>query len=218
MHLHVGRRELGLRSAEKCAAVSALRCSMLRPGSRRGAILDRRSVLEVVFSGALISPCFAQPRQLRRIGFLSESSPDAGNVLLHEFENALWALGYIEGGNLVLERRFSGGFPERSTAQARELVASQVDVLVASGNAATAAAMKATSTLPIVMLNTVEPVPSGLVLSLAKPGRKRHGSNAGCERLPRDEATPTYPATYPERDGDRLAAFSGVGSSGNVRV
>jgi len=137
--------------------------------------LDRRSVLEVVFSGALISPCFAQPRQLRRIGFLSESSPDAGNVLLHEFENALWALGYIEGGNLVLERRFSGGFPERSTAQARELVASQVDVLVASGNAATAAAMKATSTLPIVMLNTVEPVRSGFVLSLAKPGRNVTG-------------------------------------------
>src|SRR5664279_4105643 len=143
--------------------------------SRRGAILNRRSVLQLMCSGALVSPCYGQPRQLRRIGFLSQSSPGTGNVLLREFEDGLWASGYKEGRDLVLERRFSDGVPERSTAQARELVASQVDVLVASGNAATAAAMKATSTVPIVMLNTVEPVRSGFVLTLAKPGRNVTG-------------------------------------------
>jgi putative ABC transport system substrate-binding protein len=78
-------------------------------------------------------------------------------------------LGYIEGRNLLIERRFADGKPERLPALSAELVGLKVDVIVAAAYAANAA-KDATSTIPIVMANNGDPVGNRLVLSLARPG------------------------------------------------
>jgi putative tryptophan/tyrosine transport system substrate-binding protein len=86
------------------------------------------------------------------------------------FHQELRELGYVEGQNLVLEWRSSGGQAERFPALAAELVRLKVDVIVAGDNPAIAAAQQATSTIPIVMVLAMDPVRTGLVASLARPG------------------------------------------------
>ena len=79
-------------------------------------------------------------------------------------------LGYVEGKNLVVEARFSEGRAGRGPALAAELVAANVDVILALGNWGAAAAKQATTTIPIVMLGGQDPVGAGLVASLPRPG------------------------------------------------
>jgi putative ABC transport system substrate-binding protein len=83
---------------------------------------------------------------------------------------ALRELGYVEGRNLVVERRWAGGDPERLPVLARELLQAKVDVIVTVGAQATRAVSQATSTVPIVMYGNLDPVALGLVSSLARPG------------------------------------------------
>jgi putative ABC transport system substrate-binding protein len=85
------------------------------------------------------------------------------------FEDGLRSLGYRIGENVIIEYRFAGGQMERLPALAEELVRLGVDVIVAGGNPNTAAVMKATATIPIVMPNSVDPVGAGLIASLARP-------------------------------------------------
>src|SRR5262245_63131448 len=85
-------------------------------------------------------------------------------------------LGYVEGENLVIEWRFADGNAERLPNLAAELVELKVDVLVVSGTPATSAAQKATSSIPIVMGTTSDPVGSGFVQSLARPRSEEHTS------------------------------------------
>jgi len=103
-----------------------------------------------------------------RIGWLGDS------VALHlrePFHQGMRDLGYVEGRNLVIERRYAEGRLERYPALASELVALKVDVIVASaGTPAALAAKQATGTLPIVFIGVGDPVTSGLVTSLARPG------------------------------------------------
>jgi putative ABC transport system substrate-binding protein len=84
--------------------------------------------------------------------------------------DALRELGYVEGRNLVIERRYAEGRSERLPELARELVAAKMDAIVAVGSGAARAAMAATGTIPIVMFGNFDPLGLGLVKSLARPG------------------------------------------------
>jgi putative tryptophan/tyrosine transport system substrate-binding protein len=102
------------------------------------------------------------------IGLLSPASrsPSVGLALF----DALAELGWIEGRNLVVERRYAENQPERLPELAAELVRLNVDVIVATGTLGPLAAKQATSTIPIVMIASGDPLESGLVASLARPG------------------------------------------------
>jgi putative tryptophan/tyrosine transport system substrate-binding protein len=91
------------------------------------------------------------------------------------FRQGLRALGYVEGQNIVIEWRSSGGQVERLPDLATELVRLKVDVIVATDNPAIAAAQRATSTIPIVMVVAMDPVRTGFVDSLARPGGNTTG-------------------------------------------
>jgi putative ABC transport system substrate-binding protein len=114
------------------------------------------------------------------VGFLSLSSASESVENTGAFTKALRDLGYIEGKNLVIEWRFAAGSFDRLSDLATDLVRLKVDVIVAVASAAISAAKKATSTIPIVMATTGDPVGSGFVNSLALPGGNITGlSNMG---------------------------------------
>ena len=114
----------------------------------------------------------AQPGKVFRIGILATVSPGdpAGARLWEAFFQGLRELGYVEGQNIAVERRFSEGKAERLPDLAAELVRLKVDVIVAGGSPPPIAAKRATGTIPIVMTNQSDPAGSGLVASLARPG------------------------------------------------
>ena len=113
-----------------------------------------------------------QPAKIWRVGFLTLKArpPSITADTIGGFSKGMSDLGYTEGKNLVIEWRFADGDAERLNGLAAELVRQKVDVLVASGPPATAAAKRATTTIPIVMVVSNDPVASGLAASLARPG------------------------------------------------
>ena len=123
--------------------------------------------------GGLFNPIAAEAQQaakVARIGYL-EGNLAANPHLREAFRQGLRDLGYVEGRNVVIEYRSAEGKFERFPALAAELVALKVDVIVAAqGTLGALAAKQATSTLPIVFVTAVDPVTSGLVTSLARPG------------------------------------------------
>jgi putative ABC transport system substrate-binding protein len=127
----------------------------------------------------LAAPLAAEAQQaakVARIGYLSTNL--AANPHIHEaFRQGLRDLGYVEGRNVVIEYRDTEGKPERLPALAAELVALKVDVIVAVGNRLALAAKQATRTLPIVFAAVSDPVASGLVTSLARPGGNVTGAS-----------------------------------------
>jgi len=136
-----------------------------------------RAALTVVLAlGLLAAPLAAdaQPAgKVARIGWLgfpSLAEPRTAETLGH-FRQGLRELGWLEGQNLVIEYRFAEGRAERFSDLAAELVRLQMDVIVtASGEPAILAAKRATTTIPIVMAVSADPVGTGLVASLARPG------------------------------------------------
>ena len=86
------------------------------------------------------------------------------------FARACARLGYVEGENIVIERRYADGRPDRLAAMADELVRLKVDVILAGGQPSREAARKATTTIPIVTLSGSDPVREGWAKSLARPG------------------------------------------------
>jgi len=130
--------------------------------------MRRREFITLV-SGAAAAWPFAvraqqPPGRVYRVGYLSIASR------VKVFEEGLRSLGYRVGENVVIEYRFADGEVERLPALAAELVRLGVDVIVTGFNPMTVAAMKATTTIPIVMINSIDPVGTGLVASLARPG------------------------------------------------
>jgi putative ABC transport system substrate-binding protein len=105
-----------------------------------------------------------------RLGFLASGSQEGRAQFIQSLLQGLSEQGYVEGRNVVLEYRFSDGDDDRLPALAAELVALPVALIVASGTPATVAAKQATSTIPIVMGASADPVESGLVASMARPG------------------------------------------------
>ena len=113
--------------------------------------------------------CRVAEAQVRRIGYLSASVADSGAGLA-AFRARLRELGYLEGQNVALEIRSAHNSLEALTGLATELVHLKVEVIVAAGRGTAEAAQKATTSIPIVMLNAADPVGAGLVESLARPG------------------------------------------------
>jgi putative tryptophan/tyrosine transport system substrate-binding protein len=123
-----------------------------------------------LLSGCGISlPFGRQPARVPVIGFLALGSYDARAPLIEGFRQGLRDQGYEEGRTVAIEYRFAES-SERLPERAAELVALEVDVILASGTPASAAAKQATSTIPIVMGSGGDPVATGLVASLARPG------------------------------------------------
>jgi len=113
---------------------------------------------------------FAQQQgKVWRIGILSLRPISAG-ALHGTFVQGMHELGYVEGKNLVMEWRFADGSPDRYPTLAAELARLRVDVMVVNGTPATEAARKATADIPIVMIGVGDPVSSGVIKSLARPG------------------------------------------------
>ncbi len=120
---------------------------------------------------ALSSPVQAQqPGRVPRIGFLIASSPSAMAPRLDAFQQGLRELGYVEGKNIIIERRHADGKSDHLPALAAELVRLKVDIIMGQGGQSIRTAQSATKTIPIVMIAVSDPVSLGFVASLARPG------------------------------------------------
>src|SRR5229473_8519283 len=134
--------------------------------------MERRTFMAMLTGGIVVAPLAAEAQQaakVARIGWLATSL--APNPHLKEaFRQGLRDLGYVEGRNVVIEYRDAEGKLERLPALAAELVALKVDVIVVTSTPTALAARQATRSIPIVFAWAVDPVASGLVTSLARPG------------------------------------------------
>jgi len=147
--------------------------------------MDRRAF--VTGLGAVFAaPCAVEAQQtskVYRVGYLTVPSRETAHGVADRFEAALGDLGWIAGRDVVIDYRFAANRIERLPDLADELVRLKADVIVAGANAAVTAAKNASPTIPIVMFLAVDPVGSGLVASLARPGGNVTGltSTAGTE-------------------------------------
>jgi putative ABC transport system substrate-binding protein len=137
--------------------------------------MRRREFITLFGGTAATWPLAARAQQpagrVYRIGYQSIASREQTLHYIKAFEEGLRGLGYRVGENVVVEYRFADGGMERLPALVADLVRLGVDIIIASGgNPAAVAAMKATTTIPIVMTSSVDPVGNGLVASLARPG------------------------------------------------
>src|SRR5207237_4345816 len=135
---------------------------------------NRRKLVIALGAGALAAPlaCFAQPTRSKvaRIGLLESGSASSSVTLREALIRGLRELGYMEGKNMIIEDRWAEGKYEHLPGLAAELVQMKVDVIVAGSTPAIQAAQRATTTIPIVMVRTADPVGSGFVASLSHPG------------------------------------------------
>ena len=120
---------------------------------------------------ALCSSASAQqPPKVPRVGFLSTASLSALSPRLDAFRQGLRELGYVEGKNIVIEYRYTEAKTDLLSALAAELVREKVEVILTVGTNPTQAARRATATIPVVMTFVADPIGSGFVASLARPG------------------------------------------------
>ena len=136
-------------------------------------MIGRRVFISSLALGLLASPLVADAQQagkVARIGVLAQGSSTDAPHIGEAFRQGLRDLGYVEGQNIVIEYRWAEGRAERLPDLAVELVNLKVDVIVAGGTPAPLAAKHATRTIPIVMGGAGDPVGTGLVASLARPG------------------------------------------------
>jgi ABC-type uncharacterized transport system substrate-binding protein len=133
--------------------------------------MKRRSFLATLGGAALASARTASAQQKSVIGFLGSASSDSYAQFVAAFRQGLGETGFVEGQNLEIEFRWAEGRYDRLPAMAADLVARKVDLIVASGgNVSALAAKNATSTIPIVFASGGDPIGSGLVAGLARPG------------------------------------------------
>ena len=134
----------------------------------------RRKFFDLALGAMLLAVCFPaqaqQPTRIPHIGILTTFSPSVVSARIEGFRQGLRELGYVEGKNIVIEWRSAGGNNDRLPVLAAELAGLKVDVIVSPGPTATRAFKEATSTIPIVMAQDTDPVGSGFVASLARPG------------------------------------------------
>jgi ABC-type uncharacterized transport system substrate-binding protein len=134
--------------------------------------MNRREFITLL-GGATVWPLAAraqQPGKVPIIGFLGASTPSATSQRSAAFVQRLRELGWIDGRTVAIEYRWGEGRSERFTEVAAEFVRLKVDVIVTEGPASVVAAKQATSVIPIVLPAAGDPVGSGLVASLARPG------------------------------------------------
>jgi putative ABC transport system substrate-binding protein len=142
--------------------------------------MDRRMFIASMVGAILSAPLAAQaqePGKLPRIGFLGNSNATLEANLVGPFREGLRDLGYVEKQNLLIEYRWAEGKYERFPALIAELIAAKVDVIVTAGTPASLAVKKATAAIliPLVMIAVGDPVGTGLVATLARPGGNATG-------------------------------------------
>jgi putative ABC transport system substrate-binding protein len=144
-------------------------------------MMDRRRFVSACAGSLVITPSIvkAQPAgKVYRVGVLLGATEESVVSLFRALKEGLQELGYIEGRNLVLDRRYGDGKMERLPDLAGELVRAKVEVIVTGTNIHVAAARRVTSTIPIVMVFADDPVRAGFVASLARPGGNVTGLSA----------------------------------------
>ena len=135
--------------------------------------MNRRELLLLLLLGGAMTAARAlraQQKAMPVIGYLVTGSPGPNAPFAAAFREGLRETGYVEGQNLAIEYRWAEGHYDRLPALAADLVARNVDVIAAGGDAAALAAKNASSTIPIVFFGGGDPVAMGLVTSFARPG------------------------------------------------
>jgi putative tryptophan/tyrosine transport system substrate-binding protein len=153
--------------------------------------LKRRDFITLIGGAAVAWPLAAraqQPARVPTIGFLGSATPATQGLWVTAFVQRLRELGWVEGHNLAIDYRWAEGRSGRFTEIAAEFVRLKVDVIVAATTPAALAAKQATSVIPIVFAGVSDPVGTGLVASLARPGANVTGlsnliSDTGGKRL-----------------------------------
>jgi ABC-type uncharacterized transport system substrate-binding protein len=151
----------------------------------------RRDFIRAIAGLASLWPLVARGQRATNkisVGFLSVNIPSAMKARIEAFQQGLRELGYVEGQNILVEYRFAEGNPDRLRTLAGELVRLKVDVIVTEGTTATRFAKEVTSAVPIVMAQDPDPVATGFVASLSRPGGNITGlsnlrSDLGGKRL-----------------------------------
>jgi putative ABC transport system substrate-binding protein len=136
-------------------------------------VTTRRAFIRTVAGGLLAAPLAAEAQQagkVYRIGVILTAAPNEVGHLIKALSEGLRELGYLEGRNVVFERRFAEGRQDRLPALAAEVVRLNVDVIVTGSNPVIAAVKQATATIPVVMAVSRDPVGAGFIASLARPG------------------------------------------------
>ncbi len=146
--------------------------------------MKEKVAVSIVLILALASFCPAEAQQttkaMPRIGFISSSTSDP--PMFDAFQQGLRDFGYVEGKDILIKTRYGEGRLDRMPALVNELVQEKVDVIVATNNVVIQAAKKATKTIPIVMISSIDPIVAGYVESFAHPG----GNITGLAWLIRD--------------------------------
>jgi putative ABC transport system substrate-binding protein len=135
--------------------------------------MTKKIIIFLLVNAVLVSVQLAeaqQPKKIPRIGVLSPGSASSGASRIKALRQGLRELGYVEGENILIEYRYAEGKFDRLPDLAAELLRLKLNVIVVAGSSAVRAARKATSTIPIVIGNSSDPVASGFVASLARPG------------------------------------------------
>jgi putative ABC transport system substrate-binding protein len=186
--------------------------------------VDRRSFIGTLASGLLAAPRASEAQQAVRVYRIGYLSPDSGPSRYSEaFRQGLRDLGWVEGEDIAIEYRWAGQKRDRLPDLARELVRYRVDLIFAPSVQGAFAAKRATKTIPIVIPVATDPVGSGLVKSLARPGENLTGFAFLSEELVAKRfellkevapeitlvavlVNPTHPAAKVElREGERVA-------------
>jgi putative ABC transport system substrate-binding protein len=149
----------------------------------------RRREFLAILGGAAVAPLIRpgralaqQPRNLPTVGFLGTTTPTIWSANVAAFQNRLRELNWIDGRNVSIEYRWAEGRDDRHAEFANEFIQRKVDVIVTAGTAAVINVKKATSTIPIVFAAAGDPVRTGLVSSLSRPG----GNVTGLSNLQTD--------------------------------
>ena len=143
--------------------------------------MNRRTFIGTVAGGLIVVRSTVEAQQaakVYRIGFLTVASAESSAQLLNALTAGLRDLGYVEGRNVILERRYADGRLERLPDLAAELVQLRADVIVTGSNLHVAAAQRATATIPIVFVAASDPVAGGFITSFARPGGNITGLTA----------------------------------------
>jgi len=151
-------------------------------------MMDRRAFITILGGGILAAPLVAEAEapgtQQHRIGFLNAAAPGGRGQPEGVLREALRSLGYVEGANLVIDAKAAHGIVERLPALTRQLLDAKPEVIVTFGTTAAQAAKAATTTTPIVMAFAGDPVGTGLVASVARPGGNVTGMSLATSELP----------------------------------